>query len=567
MQVRSSNGIKPLTFLIANDKFALLLALLTVGLAILIPCGMLVYESISNLEGGVRNFTLEHYASVLSQERTYELLGRTVLFSVTMTVCAGSLGFIFAWLAVRTNAPGRRYMPIAVLIPYLIPPMLGAVSWILLLSPRNGIINTLIGPVFGSPLFNIYSFSGMVFVESLYTFPLAFIFFYASLSSIDPVLEEASSTAGANTLKTFFYITLPRMWPTVISVGTILFIIGLESFDVAWFLGYPAKIYILSIEVFLLTRYNFPPELGAASVYGVIALISALLLVHLYRKVTADDRKFVAITGKGYRLAVFDIGGWKWVVSGTFYFIIFMIGVLPLLLLTAISLNAVSWPFAITNAPTLDNFRWVFSDSESRRALVNTAFIAFGGATATVIIGFYVAYLCSRTNVKGRGVLDFISFLPFAFPGSVLAIGIISTYISTPIYNTVWIMLIAFGIKFLPYGIRNINNNLIQIHTELEEASRVSGAGVMYTIFRIVLPLLVPGIVAAWSLLFIVFVRQFSLPIMLSSPGSQVMTIMLFQEWDAGNMGHVASYGVLMVIACLPFMIIARVLSWKKGVS
>jgi iron(III) transport system permease protein len=542
------------------------IALVIVGAAVLIPCLMLVYESLTVIDRGSRHLSLQHYANVVSQYRTYELLGRTVLFSATMTVFAGSCGFLFAWLAVRTNTAGRRFMPIAVLIPYLIPPTLGAVCWILLLSPRNGIINRALAPIFPDGLFDIYSFAGMVFVEALYTFPLAFIFFYASLSSIDPVLEEASATSGAGALQTFRRITLPRMMPTVISVATILFIIGLESFDVAWFLGYPAKIYILSIEVFLLTRYSYPPDIGGAAVYGVVALAAAMLLVLLYRRVTADDRRFVAIAGKGYRLGTLDIGRYRWVASMVFYAIIAIIGVLPLLLLATISVDAVTWPFGIQPVVNLGNYAWIFSDSESRRSIVNTAIIALGGATLAVAIGFVISYVCTRTDVKGRGLLDYIAFLPFAFPGSVLAIGVISTFINTPIYNTIWIMVLAFSIKFMPYSIRNINNNIMQVHRELEEASYVGGGTMLGTIRRIVLPLVIPGLVAAWSLLFIVFVRQFSLPVMLSSPGSQVMTVMLFQEWDAGKMGHVAAYGIVMVLASFPFMVAARLVSRHKGI-
>ena len=549
-----------------TPRLLLGLALIIVSAMVLVPCGMLVFESLTTVDSGGRHATLQHYAGVVSEMRTYALLGRTVLFSAVMTVCAGSTGFLFAWLAVRTNTPGRRFMPIAVLLPYLIPPTLGAVCWILLLSPRNGIINLALEPIFHTSVFNIYSFTGMVFVETLYTFPLAFIFFYASLSSIDPVLEEASAACGAGAFRTFRKITLPRMMPTIISVGTILFIIGLESFDVAWFLGYPAKIYILSIEVFLLTRYNFPSDIGGAAVYGVFALLAAVLLVQLYRRVTADDRRFVAITGKGYRLGSLDIGRYRWLVSISFYSLIAIIGVLPLFLLAAISLESVSWPFALHPQASLNNYKWIFTDSESLRSIINTAILALGGATIAVCTGFMIAYVCSRTNVKGRGLLDYISFLPFAFPGSVLAIGVISTFIDSPIYNTIWIMLLAFSIKFMPYSIRNINNNLMQVHRELEEASYIAGATMLMTIYRIVLPLIIPGLVAAWSLLFIVFVRQFSLPVMLSSPGSQVMTIMLFQEWDAGKMGHVAAYGVLMVGASLPFMVAARIMSRQKSV-
>lgn len=139
------------------------------------------------------------------------------------------------------------------------------------------------------------------------------------------------------------------------------------------------------------------------------------------------------------------------------------------------------------------------------------------------------------------------------------------TLIRTPLYNTIWIMLLAFSIKFLPYGLRNLSNSMLQIHRELEEASFVSGAGLLGTLRRVVLPLTMPGVVAGWSLLFIVFMRQFSLPIMLSSPGSQVVTIMLFQEWDAGQMGHVAAFGIILVVASIPFVVLARYLARDRN--
>ncbi|HYG85425.1 MAG TPA: iron ABC transporter permease [Azospirillum sp.] len=545
-----------------RPAFILMIACIAViGTIVLVPSSALIFESFSTRTAAGDVLSLDNYVKVLSQERTFDLLLATVGFSLAMTFVAGSLGFVFAWIAARTNTPFRRFMPIAVLLPYLVPPTLGAVMWILLLSPSNGIINTLLAPIVGGPLFNIYSFAGMVFVESLYTFPLSFMFFYASLSTLDPTLEEAAAVSGAGTLRTFLHTTLPSMWPTIISVATLLFIIGFESFDVAWFLGYPAKIYILSIEVFLLTRFNYPPDIGAAAVYGVIALVLAMFLVVLYRQVTSRRGRFVSITGKGYHTGVLDIGRWRYATCGFFYGLIAVIGVLPVTLLIAISLNAVSWPFAVTPDVSLTNFLWIFNDPEARRALWNTATLAFFGALLVVTVSFFVSYLSVRTEERGRGFLDYVAFLPFAFPSTVLAVGIISVLIQTPLYNTIWIMLLAFFIKFLPYGLRNLSNNMLQIHHELEEASYVSGAGLMRTLWKVILPLTIPGIVAAWSLLFIVFMRQFSLPIMLSSPGSQVLTILLFQEWDAGQMGHVAALGTVLMLCCIPFVVIARYLA------
>ncbi len=537
-----------------------------VGASVLVPTGTLVWQSFTRATPAGTELALDSFAKVLGKARTYRLLLNTVAFSAAMTLVAGTLGFFFAWISARTNAPGRRLMPIAILLPYLVPPTLGAIAWILLLSPSNGILNRWLAPLLGGMVFNVYSFAGMVFVESLYTFPLSFMFFHAGLSLLNPALEEASAVAGAGPLQTLWRTTVPSMWPTIVSVATLLFIVGFESFDVAWFLGYPAKIYILSIEVFLLTRFNYPPDLGSAAVFGVIAFAAAALMIAAYRRVTRERERFATITGKGYRRGTLDIGWMRWPASVLFYLLLALIGVLPVLLLLAMSLDAVSWPFQITWTPSLENFRWIFTDSESRRAIGNTAFLAIFGALAVVTLSFFVAYVGVRTRVRGRGVLDYLAFLPFAFPGTVLAVGIIGAFITTPLYNTIWIMLLAFSIKFLPYGLRNLSNNMLQVDRELEEASFAAGAGLMRTLRRVMLPLTIPGVVTAWSLLLIVFMRQFSLPIMLSSPGSQVVTILLFQEFEAGQMGHVAAFGMLLVGSCIPLVVLARGLgrAWQS---
>jgi iron(III) transport system permease protein len=543
-------------------RLLLLGCLLVVGVAVAVPSLTLIRESLLSAGGA---FSLNNYVRVLGSARTWHLFGTTVAFSATMTLFAGCTGLLFAWLAARTDVAGRAFMPVAVLLPYLIPPTLGSISWIFFLSPTNGLVNQLLAPLFGGPVFNIYSFPGMVFVESLYTFPLAFIFFHAALVALNPSLEEASAVCGAGTLATFRTVTLPAMWPAIFSVATLLFIIGLESFDVAWFLGYPAKIYTLSIQVFLLTRYDYPPDIAAASVYGVIALLAAMAMVWAYRAITREQARFVAISGKAYRPGGLALGVWRVPAGIVFYGLIVIIGVLPVLLLAGIALDAVAWPFHLRGTADMANFVWILTDAESQRALVNTAIIALLGASAVVALSFLVAYVTVRTELKFRALLDYLAFLPFGFPGTVLAVGLITALIRTPLYDTIWIMLVAFAVKFLPYGLRNIAGSMMQVHRELEEASFASGAGLFATMRRIMLPLVAPGMLAAWSLLFIVFGRQFSLPIMLSSSGSQVLTIALFQEFDGGQMGHVAAYGILLIVCSLPFLVLAR---WvAKGVA
>lgn len=531
-----------------------------VAVAVLVPSASLVWESLSKaMPDGSSVFSLDHYTRLLARPRTHTMLLTTLAFSSAITVVSVTVGLLFAWTAARTNTPFRGAIPILILLPYLIPPTMGAIIWTWLLTPRSGIINTLLAPLLGNSFFNIYSFAGMVFVESAYTVPLAFMFFYATLTSLNPTLEEASSVAGAGTLQTFLYTTLPNMWPAIISVATVMFIIGFESFDVAWFIGYPAKIYILGIELYTMTRVNFPADIAGASVYGVIALGIALVLVALYQRVTREQARFASITGKAYRHGVADIGRLRYLTCGLFLAFILIIGVLPLLMLLGVSFGMVSMPFAL-HPPRLDNFRWVFSDSQSLRAIRNTGLVAMLGSIALVSFGFLLAYVVTRSREKGRDLLEYLSFLPFATPSTVLAVAAVTILVWTPLYNTVWIVIVAFAVKFLPYALRNISNNILQIHPELEEASAVSGGNLVDTLRRVVLPLAAPGLVAAWSLLLIIFSRQFSLPMMLTSSGSQVITINVFNEWEGGQMGHVASYGILLIACCLPLLLLARVL-------
>ncbi len=545
-----------------------LVCLAVVGLAVAVPTVVLLHDSfVVRGSAGSAAYSVLNYIKVLSSEETYRLLWTTLSFACAMAAFSGVLGFLFAWLAARTNIAARRFMPLAVLLPYLIPTSLGAIGWILLLSPTNGILNLWAEALFGGgPLFNIYSFWGMVFVETMYTFPLSFMFFYAALSSSNATLEEASAACGAGVFQTLFRITVPTMWPTIISVATLLFIIGLESFDVARFIGYPARVYVLSIQIYVLTHVEYPTDFAAASVYGVIALVGALALVALYRSVTRESAKFVSISGKNFRNEPFDLGAWRIPAAVLFYSVVAIIGVIPTLLLLALSFNAVSWPFALSGDLSLQNYAWIISDSAALRSFVNTLLLASFGATLTIVLTFFVAYATVRIRKPGHTALDYLAFVPFAFPGTVLAVGLIEGFIRTPIYNTIWIMVIAFVIKFLPYGLRNVSGSMLQIHRELEEASLASGAGILVTLRRVVLPLALPGIISGWSLLFIVFMRQFTLPAMLSSPGSQVATIVLFQEWEAGQVGHVAAVGCAIMALCVPFLVIARRLAGLRSI-
>ena len=527
-------------------------------LLVIVPCLLVLIETFFSTPRDPIRLTLDHYVDFFTQVDSYLIVGRTILFSVFTTLVAGTTGFLFAWLAVRTNIPSAKFMVIAITLPYLIPASFGAISWALLMDPAGGLIHQWLGIVFPADAFNIYSFSGLVFVEALCSFPLAFTFFYASLASTDPVLEEASTAAGASVWETFRRVTIPRMLPNALSILLLLFILGLESFDVAWFLGYPANSKMISVEILLLTRLTDQPDPGAAAIYGLFILFVVLISVQLYRRRVVRDRRLIVTKGKLYRHLPFDIGWLRWVACIGFYLLIVLGGALPLLVILFNSLDIPLESLSREVSPRFYNYQWVLNNEESLQALVNTVLIGVGAATIAIGVGCPMALLFLKTKQRLRQAIDYLTFLPFALPASLFALALLLAFEGSAIDGTVWLLLIGFCLKVVPFSVRNIQGVLLQIDQNLEVASMAAGGGAWTTVRRIVLPLASPGLLASWLLLLTVFIRQFSMPLLLATPDSPVMSNLVFREWVAGNTGHVAVCGVVVVCVSLPLTVLAR---------
>lgn len=546
-------------------RIALIFGFGLLCLVVLVPSLLVLIQTVFSVQEGAIQLTFGHYIDFFTQIDSYLIVGRTILFSAITTALAGTAGFLFAWLSLRTNVPGGKFMVIAITLPYLIPASFGALSWALLMDPFSGLINQWLSHVLPAGALNIYSFSGMVFVESLCSFPLAFTFFYASLAATDSVLEEASHASGASVWETFRRVTIPRMLPNALSIVVLLFILGLESFDVAWFLGYPADIKMASVEILLLARISDQPDVGAAAIYGLLMLIVVLIFVRLYRRVLMQDRRLIVKKGKLYRHSPFDIGRLRWVASAAFYLLIVLGGALPLLVLLANSLDIPLDSLSRYESPRFYYYQWVFDNDESVQALVNTVLIGLGGATIAIGLGFPMAFLFLKAKQGFRQAIDYLTFLPFVLPASLSGLALLVAFERTAIYGTVWLLLLGFCIKVVPFSIRNVQGVLLQIDHDLELASMTAGGGLLRTVRRIFLPLASPGLLASWLLLFTVFIRQFSLPLLLATSDSPVMSNLVFREWAAGNTGRVAVCGVLVVFVSLPLIAVARWLNRQKS--
>lgn len=542
-----------------------LVVVMIAGFATAYPTVMLLRGSLTT--GRIANpgpLTPDNYLKVYGSLETYQLLVTTALYAVCLAGVSVAVGFVLAWIAVRTNTPLARHMPWLIFIPYALPSTLTSVAWTLLANPNTGFLNELARSLVGDQVtpFNIYSFGGMVFVASTHGFALAFAFLTAALHSMDPALEEAAGISGAGPLRTAFRVTLPLAWPAIFSTLAILFILGLESFDVPAFIGVPAKIYVFTTEVFVQTSVKIPPDYGQAATYGVLPLLLALVLTYVFRQTVAHPERYAIISGKAYRPRRTDLGRWRWATLALFLLVFFVTALLPLGTLVVVSLAP-----SLIAAKNLDlgsfgfqHYQAIMSDAVAQRAVRNTLVLAVLGATLAMAVAFLAGYVTTKAKGAGRGLIEYLLFLPFAFPSVVLAVGILWGYIRFPVavYGTIWILLIGYATKFLPYGLRSASASLLQVHRELEEAAHLSGATFGQILRRVIFPLTLPGLVAGWSLLVIVFMREFSISLMLWSSGSEVVTVLFYDYWTNGRFGQLGALGTLLVALSLAIVFTVR---------
>jgi iron(III) transport system permease protein len=529
------------------------------------PTIMLLYGSFLDRPLGVAgDFTLAHYVGAYTDPLTYQLLLNSFVFATGSSVLATILASTLAWISIRTNAPFRKLFELTAIVPNIFPPVMLAVSWTILLSPRTGLINRLLMNGFDleNAPFNIYSLGGMIFVEALITAPLAFLIISASLYSMDPALEESARVAGSSNFQVAWRITLPIVRPALLASAMLNFVRAIESFETPAIIALPARIEVFTTKIYREAIGAFPPNQNLAATYAVSLLLITMIFVYFYRRLTFRTERYVTVTGRGYRPNIIDLGPWRYAASALAGSILLLIVVLPFIVLIYVSFTTyVHVPSARTwELLTFDNYRSNLTDSRTFRALQNSLLLAVGGATLCMVLAAVTAWVTTKTKAAGRGVIEALTFIPWAFPGTALAIGLLWTYVymPLPIYGTLWILLIAYITRFLPYGLRAMTSTVVQIHNDLQEASMVCGAGFMATFRRVLLPLLRPGFIAGWIILATIYLREFSTSIFLYSPGSEPLGPLLYHFYIDGNLGPMCSLAVIVSFICILLILVAR---------
>ena len=536
-----------------------------IGFLSLYPTFFLFYGSVMDAPLGVPgHFTLQNYVRAFGDPEAYPLLLNSFIFGLGAAGLSVIFALALAWITIRTNAPFRRLFELTAIIPNILPPILVSISWVMLLNPSNGLINGLFVKILGLEKgpFNIYSMAGLIFVEALILTPLAFLIIAAALKSMDPSLEESAKTLGSGELGVMSRITFPLMRPAILAAATLNFVRAVESFDTPAIIALPARIEVFTTKIWREALGSFPTNHNLAATYGVGILMIALLFVYLYRRFTSQVESFSTVTGKGFRPHQIDLGKWKYLASAVAFLLLVLLVVLPILVLLLVAIlpyyHVPTWQ--TWNNLTLDHFRYIWATPRVHRAFANSLFLALMGATVCMLLASLASYITVRTKLAGRGILEGLVFIPWAFPGTALALGLLWAYIDFPIpvYATIWIILIAYVTRFLPYGMRAVSSTIIQVHKELEEASVACGAGFLATFRRVLIPMMRPGVMAGWIILVTIFMREFSATLFLYSPGSEPLGPLLYFLYLDGMRGRVAAIGLVISVISVVLIAIAQ---------
>ena len=399
---------------------------------------------------------------------------------------------------------------------------------------------------------------------------MAFLLMSAAFRSMDPSLEESAMMSGAGVLQVARRITLRLAWPAAAATLLILFVRALESFEVPALLGMP-----VGIEVFTSSIYDaihrYPSQVGLASCYGVTLLAITSIGIYLQSRLSSQGSRYWTVTGKGFRPRLIDLGRWRYLTAGLFVVYFLLIVVLPFLVLLWSSFQRF---YSVPSAAalkhlTLEPYRFILTYPTLAQSLWNSLLLSFGSATVIMLVTSVICWIVVKTRLPGRWLLDNLASMPLVFPGLVLGLAIMIFYLNVNIgiYGTLWIMLIAYVTRFLPYGMRYNSASMLQIHKELEESATMSGASWTTAFWRVVLPLLKPGLLAGWIYIVIVSVRELSSSILLYSPGSEVVSIIIWELWQNGQYVELSALGVMFILALLVLVWIAQLVAKRFGIA
>jgi iron(III) transport system permease protein len=549
------------------------LSLAVVAWLALVPLVFLVWQSFMTPASAdvPAQFTWLNYAKVYTSAETFRLLGNSVAFAGGAAALSLAIGTALAWMNERTNTPFKSLIYALSVVPLIIPGILFVAAWIMLASPKIGVLNLLLQRAFGTDrvFLDVYTLPGMMWVDGIQHAPVAFLLMSAALRSMDPSLEESALMSGASMFQVARRITLKLAFPALAASFLILFVRSIESFENPALLGLPVGIQVFTSSIYE-ALHAYPSDVGLASTYAITLLVITSGGIYWQSRLGAQGSRYATVGGKAFRPRTMDLGRWRHAAGALFLLYAALVIGLPFLVLVWSSLQrfySVPSLAALQNV-SLYNYAAVLDYPNIGAAVWNSIVLSLSTATAVMALTVVIAWLTLRTRIPGRWILDNIASLPMVMPGLVIGLAIMVCYLALGggIYGTIWILLIAYMTRFLPYGMRFNSASLLQLHKELEESAHLSGAGWFTTFRRVVLPLLKPGLIAGWIYIVIVSMRELSSSVLLYSPDSQVLSVVLWELWQNGQYVQLSALGVMMMAALFVFVLAAQAFGRRFGV-
>ena len=497
----------------------------------------------------------------------WQLPGLGRAFLNTLDLLSGSLplAFLFAlplvWIVTRTDTPLKWLIEIAAILPFITPPLIGAVAWALLAAPRTGLINVLARELGAkAPLLNIYSMSGLIFVMSLYVSPFVFVIVQAVMQRMDASLEEASLISGASLPKTVWNVVLPLSLPAILSAGILVITRVLEEFAIPGVLGAPSGIYTITTYIYYQAISYVPPRYEVAALLASLLMgVTAILLGVQARAL--GGRTFTTVSGKGHPSRILRLGRWRYLTLAYALTYIGLTVALPYLVLLYAAFIVQWGALPLWSNFTLANFVATFDpELSARTGVVNSLILAVSGATLATLLTLIVSYMITRGASWWHGALDFVSAVPLAMPGPVIAVAMLWAYQREPflLYGTLWILVVAYVTHYLPYGVRTMTGAFRQISGDLERAAAACGASRIAGFRDVLFPLVRPGILAAWMLMFVSMLRELSSSIFLFVPGTETTAVTMLEMWQEAQFSGVAVLSLTLIAISVAVVMLLR---------
>jgi iron(III) transport system permease protein len=567
-------GARPATRLALDPRAVMLAILLAVSAYLIVPPLLVLIQTSFHTvtrTGDLDQPTAEHYVRILTRGGLTTPLLNSLWFSIGSAALALGLGTILAWIVERTNTPFRALGHFAVFISFAVPYILYTIASLLLLG-KSGPVNGLLMATFGlaQPPLDAFSLWGKILVEALLWSPLVFLMMAAAFRSMDPSLEESATISGAGVLQTLRRVSLPIVLPAVLSVLLLVFIRAFESFEIPALIGLPGNIQVLTTRIYL-GATRFPPQFGEAAAFAVILIVLVSVALVYYARLTRQAHRYQTITGKGFRPRLANLGRWRYLTGAILVSYFLLVLVLPLVMLLWVSLMPFNAPISAENLARISMANYVKAVNYPKvtQAAANSVQLGLLSATLVMLVATISGWLVVRVRHPAARLLDQLQATPIVFPGIVLGLAVLRLYLALPIpiYNTLWILVVAYVTRYVPYGSRYAQNGALQIHQELEEAAYVSGATWWSAFRRVVLPLLSPAFWAGWIFVFLLSLKELSMAVLLAGQKTPVMAAAMFDLWNDGQVGEVAAFGVLWTIAVACIAIIFYLIGRRQGIQ